>query len=210
MKQQKGIYSVTSPLQFGSVCPMDSVALISAYAPNIRDLYPFVQLDRQPWDCSLAALIVCVVNGLRISEVLNLTLGDKLKDGSVIVKGRKGSNSRRILLPHNAWHNWAWRVENPLLPLFPTNYGKVYRAAERVGLRVKFKGYMRARVTHLGRHGVADMLSETGNSEAVQSCLGHKSANSGDWYKKQVDLEKDRNRKRRQREAQKRESANTQ
>ena len=191
------------PLHLGAGSPMDKVppTMVECFE-NVTRLRPQVA-KMQVWSCALMAGIFGIAYGLRISEVMNMVRGDILANGSVLIKGAKGSASKVIQLSVSCWKPQLLACTDPTLRVWSTNQKVVYRTLVSLGVGVLYPGYLRKRVTHLGRHLQAEQLQMAGLGDYVGDSLGHKSAKSADWYKKEVNLKKDRERKRRQAEAKK-------
>jgi len=139
------------------------------------------------------------VNGLRISEVLALEKRHVTKTGFVIVPAKKGSQARGFQLPLNVANVIRNSDGSKASRLFPVKYAWVRRALLENGVCVLLPGYLNKRVTHAGRHCIADSAIEAEEMALTGEILGHKTKGASQWYNKEIDLEKDRQRKRNQR-----------
>jgi len=198
----QGTCSVTTPLVLGTVSPLDSFHLANALTGQYGDPLKNQATRVQMLGTGALAALFGIVYALRNSEVLSLDMSCVLSDGSIAVRGKKGSEAQRIVIPRECWITGAISHFDKSIRLFPTNYGRCYRAAVSLGLADMFEGHVHQTVTHLGRHQLAGRLMETGQGDLVQDCLRHKSEMSQAWYKGEADLRRDRLRKRLQRERQ--------
>jgi integrase len=140
-----------------------------------------------------------LVYSLRASEVLGLTLGNVLPNGSIVVHSKKHGRTHTIVLPKSSWKQEALARWPRDTPLFATTYKRMYHAARELHWFVRLPGYTKDIVLHLGRHSLANQLVAGGFGDNVSDCLNHNSLGAASWYKKEVDLKKDRERKRIQR-----------
>jgi integrase len=145
------------------------------------------------------AAAFAIVFALRASEVLALTVGDILANGSICVKSKKHGRTHVLSLPKSTWRVGVLTEWQKATPLFATSYPRMYRAAVELGWSVRIPGYSKKIVTHLGRHTLANQLMQSGFGSEVSDSLNHNSHGAAAWYKKEADLVKDRNRKRAER-----------
>ncbi len=132
------------------------------------------------------AMIRLMLNaGLRVSEVLNISLSDiDLTSGRLIVKHGKGGKYRIVWLNEDDLDIIRkWKEIKPHSPLFFTTlFGN--RINDRylramVKRRAKISGITKDVHPHLLRHTFAtDLLKSTKNIRLVQKALGHASLSS--------------------------------
>lgn len=143
------------------------------------DLFPTIQARRnQVRPDAFAAVVVCVVYGMRIGELLRLQSCDICKGDMVVVEAEKGSAAYRIFLPGA----WKWRivggVEGELARLFPCSYRQAYECASKLGVKIEIEGSCNNRVTHAGRYLAADAALKACNERVASDILHHRNAKS--------------------------------
>jgi len=188
--------SAPAPVLVGAACPWDKILLGKYLIDNASTK---VSLSVAPSDlqgCATLAVLFGFVFALRNSEVLSLTMANVLKDGSIALRAKKGGRGTRLMLPNHCLLPAALSTFPKDARLFPTNYHCCYRVARQLGLRVLLPGHERGTATHLGRHMLASDLMAHKLGDIVGDCLTHRSEQSQLWYKMEVDLKKDRDRKR--------------
>lgn len=127
-------------------------------------------------------MLLCLCEGLRISEVLCITSADWRASQKVFIRGKKGSFDRVVSV----------RFFFDELRSFTSSYGYLqaagnrfyfYREFKRLGIIFQSSNSSKASVTHAGRHLLADNLFQHGNDiELSKRTLGHKSVNSTKHY----------------------------
>lgn len=127
-------------------------------------------------------MLLCLTEGLRISEALGILAGDWMAGQKVFIRGKKGSFDRVVSV----------RFFFNELRSFTFNYGCLqaagnrfyfYREFKKLGIIFQSSNSSRASVTHAGRHLLADGLYIRYNDiELSQRTLGHKSVNSTKHY----------------------------
>lgn len=137
-------------------------------------------------------ILLCLCEGLRISEVLDVKADDWRAGEKVFIQGKKGSFDRVVSV----------RFFYNELRSFTFNYGCLaaagnrfyfYREFKKLGIIFQSSNSSRASVTHAGRHLLADNLFQHGNDiKLSQRTLGHKSINSTKHY---VEVKQNKKRK---------------
>ena len=137
-------------------------------------------------------MLLCLTEGLRISEVLSILADDWRAGQKVFIRGKKGSFDRVVSV----------RFFFTELRSFTFNYGCLqaagnrfyfYREFKKLGIIFQSSNSSKASVTHAGRHLLADNLFQHGNDiELSQRTLGHKSVNSTRHY---VEVKQNKKRK---------------
>lgn len=127
-------------------------------------------------------MLLCLTEGLRISEVLSILADDWRAGQKVFIRGKKGSFDRVVSV----------RYFFTELRSFTFNYGCLqaagnrfyfYREFKKLGIIFQSSNSSKASVTHAGRHLLADNLFQHGNDiELSKRTLGHKSVNSTKHY----------------------------
>lgn len=123
-------------------------------------------------------------------------MGGVIGGGHIFIQASKNGISRTINLPQSFWGKTEIAKYPKESKLFPTTYKAMYRAAKELGLAYRPNGYKNNLVTHAGRHRLAENMMNAGFADNVGDALNHRAKNSSAWYKKEVDLAKDRRRKR--------------
>lgn len=131
-----------------------------------------------------AVCCCCVVFGSRVGELLRVTVGDVMPGDVVLVRAEKGSSSYLIYLP--GVYQWSL-----LLPhgssealLWPVSYRKVYEGARKLGLAVRMSTGKNEKVTHSGRYHIARGVNHIAGERVAGDVLGHRSAESINYYLK--------------------------
>lgn len=120
--------------------------------------------------------------GLRISEVLNITYSDIKYNGSILVKGLKGSNDR-IVVPVKFMVYWINFKKHKLVISKSFNRFYFYRLYKKKGVYDSLFSKSNKSVTHIMRYNYIIQLIKTGeNIEQIQQLIGHKSINSTIYY----------------------------
>ena len=127
-------------------------------------------------------MLLCLTEGLRISEVMDILADDWRAGQKVFIRGKKGSFDRVVSV----------RFFFNELRSFTFNYGCLgmagnrfyfYREFKKLGIIFQSSNSSRASVTHAGRHLLADNLFQHGKDiELSKRTLGHKSVNSTRHY----------------------------
>ena len=191
--------SVIAPNDLACVSPLDTYRLVCELWPTVTNLFPNATTRPQSIGPALCAGLICVINGFRISEVLALKISDIMNGATVFVHAKKNGVPRFFHLPNNIINEAVLMNLSKSSKLFPVSYASVKRAFEANNLFALFDGYCVRRITHLGRHMLASGAVASGHGADVGALLGHKSTKASEWYKKEVDLNKDKLRKRRER-----------
>lgn len=137
-------------------------------------------------------MLLCLTEGLRISEALGILADDWRAGQKVFIHGKKGSFDRVVSV----------RFFFNELRSFTFNYGCLqaagnrfyfYREFKKLGIIFQSSNSSKASVTHAGRHLLADNLFQHGNDiELSKRTLGHKSVNSTKHY---VEVKQNKKRK---------------
>lgn len=123
-----------------------------------------------------------VVSGCRVSELLSLSFSDVINYHQVIIRGKKGSNSREFsVLPYVDYFK-LYRG-SPLLIFRAFNYAFVRRAFIRHNIGFVDKNSKNKKITHAPRHQKISQLYKSINElSVVQEVIGHKSQKSTAHY----------------------------
>lgn len=128
----------------------------------------------------LILLILC--HGIRVSELLCIVGKDILTDGTVKIRGLKGSNDR-IIEPYY--------FRKQISGLSGSNFHLgacfsrwwFYRYFKKRGIYIKFKSGQNASVTHVGRVLYAKKIQGfTKDKELTKRSLGHKNIKNTEIY----------------------------
>lgn len=127
-----------------------------------------------------------LTNGLRISEVLNITNSDIATDGSILIHSKKGSNIRYV----SAGRFSDWIGKNPIYfcsQLKNFNRFYYYRLFKKIGLAQVLGNNRNASVTHLFRYAFIDKInSMTKNINDTALIVGHKNSKNTLRYEKKA------------------------
>lgn len=144
--------------------------LMKAYASKTISLTDF------------AVLTLMNDNGLRISEVLNIDYKDITANGSIVVKGLKGSRDRLVYARLGGEY---WNKCKALGGCEHTGRNRFYyyRLCKKFGLGQGFAGKDHNPVTHEFRHRfVTNLLNQGYSIEQVADIVGHKNVSSTMFY----------------------------
>lgn len=120
--------------------------------------------------------------GCRVSEVLSIHSSYITKEGSVYVKGLKGSADRVLKIPEDV-HWWIDQREKGCKVFGDLDRFHIYREYRKQGISAIFGKNEKASVTHLPRHVISiDHATSAAGSKAVQIHLGHKDERSAETY----------------------------
>ena len=201
--QQVLINPVPTPFVFASNNPTDYLAIITRLLPwfSLRAGISDSQLGYTLQRAVPAA--VAIANGVRIGEVLKMKCRQLMSNGVAWVAGEKGSRARNIWIgfqPQMPEMNVA-KWEDSIV--FPWTYQQVYNACKVLGIGELQREHRNFSVTHLGRYRLAQLVQAQAGLRAAAEVLGHRRTSSTEHYIHAVNLEKDRERKQRQRDAEK-------
>jgi integrase len=127
-------------------------------------------------------MLLCLCEGLRISEVLSVTSEDWRAGHKVFVSGKKGSFDRVVTVRYFCEELVHYTRCHGPLHLAGSRY-YYYREMKKLGIIFKSQNSSKASVTHAGRHLLADDLYQRGNDiELSQRTLGHRKSSSTKHY----------------------------
>lgn len=127
-------------------------------------------------------LRLMVLYGLRVSEMLGIKYHDVLRDGSVHVRGLKGS-SDRMCYDSYMMSEWLYIARSQSCDLEMFNRFYVYRLLRKMGLYGRYGNNVNNSVTHNSRHVKGlNMKNEGLAIEVIQHEMGHKSVKSTGYY----------------------------
>ena len=168
---------LSSSAQNTSLCDIDSVS-----GNQLDSFINKVLLCRSLSYVDKGIILLCLCEGLRISEVLDIKADDWRAGNKAFIRGKKGSFDRVVSV----------RFFYNELRSFTFNYGCLaaagnrfyfYREFKKLGIIFQSSNSSKTSVTHAGRHLLADDLYQHGNDiELSQRTLGHKSSNSTKHY----------------------------
>lgn len=122
------------------------------------------------------------VSGCRITEALNVDYLDIADNGSVLIKGLKGSNDRVIFDSELASYFLRYRISE-VNPFVLMNRFTAYRNLKRLGIGIAKKGRKKASITHVFRNEYIRYSKQlTSNKATIAQSVGHKSTKSQDHY----------------------------
>jgi site-specific recombinase XerD len=123
-----------------------------------------------------------ILYGIRVSEMLLIHSKNVYNDGSVYVKGLKGS-SDRLLIDSKYTQQWIGFSEMNMSigAIYSRFY--VYRLFKKIGYYEKFGKNTNNSVTHRARHEKADSMYKAGiQLDNIRKELGQKSIKSTEYY----------------------------
>lgn len=171
---------LASPAQNTSVCNLESSSekLLESFVSKVIAARYIRDVDK-------GIMLLCLCEGLRISEVLCVSADDFRASQKVFVHGLKGSFDRVVTVRyyHSALVDHC-RREHVLQSAGNRFY--FYRLMKKMGISFQSSNSSKASVTHAGRHLLADDIFQRGlDIELSKRTLGHKSVNSTKHYVEQ-------------------------
>ena len=119
-------------------------------------------------------MLLLLAYGLRISEVLNIRKGDINSTGTIIVRGKKGSDDR--LISALQFSEWIYKNRLSFTSILEyRNRWYYYRLFKRLDIHKQMTGNKNTSVTHVFRYAfVADVKAMTGDTDKTAKIVGHK------------------------------------
>lgn len=119
-----------------------------------------------------------LVSGCRVSELLALKWSDLYMGVGFMVQGKKGSNSRLVVV--SGYSGLFSKMREQRCDVFQgLSYGIIYRYYIRHGVVKKMRQNVRRTVTHSGRYDFVERLMKMGcTDEQIKDVIGHKSIKS--------------------------------
>lgn len=161
---------------------IDLCSRSKSLVPSLNESFAKYKERADLIDIEKAVIELLMLNGLRISEVLNILPSDVLSNGYIKIKGLKHSNDR-LVLPINYHQYWQTKFKS-LLPL-KLYYSRFYfyRLFKRIGIYSKYGNNKYNSVTHYFRHEIVLSMKASGiNDLQISEFLGHKSKNNIKYY----------------------------
>ena len=127
-------------------------------------------------------LRLMIMYGLRVSEMLGIRYHDVMRNGSVLVRGLKGS-SDRVCYDSYMMKEWLYIASSGSCDLSLFNRFYVYRLLKKMGLYGRYGNNANNSVTHNSRHVKGLEMKNSGVAiEVIQHEMGHKSIKSTGYY----------------------------
>lgn len=126
------------------------------------------------------------LNGLRISEALAVEADDILSGGAIVIRGKKGSNSRIVQDSANA--DYYVKRHNLNISAFDIcNRFTARRLLQKIGIDIKKDGLSNRSQTHAFREIYFQEIKKTTlTKQEIANQVGHKSLRSQDHYAKKA------------------------
>lgn len=125
------------------------------------------------------------LNGLRISEALAIEADDILMGGAIVIKGKKGSNSRIVQDSLNADY-YKQRHALNISAFDICNRFTARRLLQKIGIDIKKDGLANRSQTHAFREIYFQEIKKTTlTKQEIANQIGHKSLKSQDHYAKE-------------------------
>lgn len=177
--------SVPAPLTVGKP-PLIEIAsysylnhdLVESWAVTDQDTI----LSESFYQPALAAILICKMWGLRISEVLRISSADFSPYGIVFIRSSKKSRNRVIYIPFEPQVLKQIRNADPHFLIFPVPESQCIRIAK--ALHSTFSHAVGARIqrTHAGRYEFARWLMSITTQDDVQYIMGHLDSKNTQCY----------------------------
>lgn len=179
---KQGINSVlTPPAQFAEPCELRSLA---AAAKCLNDM---LSIENKEYPAIVKALTeLHFLYGLRISEVLQVQHQQIMNDGSILIKGLKGS-SDRLVYPVNYRDVWLrLKSQNASIPSYLNRY-YFYRIYKKKGIYATLQANKKASVTHIIRYiYINRLINNNASIDQIQQLIGHKTIKSTLHYANRI------------------------
>lgn len=177
MIKSRSTSELTSSAQNTTLCDIESSSekQLQSFINKVLESTRLSRVDQ-------GIMLLCLCEGLRISEVLCITSADWRAGHKVFVTGKKGSFDRVVTVRYFCEELVHYtRVCGPLFLSGSRYY--YYREMKKLGIVFKSQNSSKASVTHAGRHLLADDLYQRGNDiELSQRTLGHRKSSSTKHY----------------------------
>lgn len=177
MIKSRSISDLTSSAQNTTLCDIESSSdkQLQSFINKVLECTRLSSVDK-------GIMLLCLCEGLRISEVLCVTSADWRAGHKLFISGKKGSFDRvvtvRYFCEELAHHTRYYGG----LHLAGSRY-YYYREMKKLGIVFKSQNSSKASITHAGRHLLADDLYQRGNDiELSQRTLGHRKTSSTKHY----------------------------
>jgi integrase len=122
--------------------------------------------------------------GCRISEVLGVQHSDILRDGSIKISGRKGSNNRIVNCSRLA-DDFVQCRKSKINPFGSFNRFFIHRKFVQYGVIFQSKNSKKRSTTHALRQLKAESIRENENSnDLISQTLGQKNTKNANYYGK--------------------------
>ncbi len=143
----------------------------------------YIAPDSKLSELEKAIIELMFLSGCRISEALGIDSNAILRNGSIQIKGSKGSSDRiiSVILYRDFWLRNKLFIKSVLQP-FSRFY--FYRLFKQLGLSYHMYGKYNMNVTHSLRQLYIESMNEGAvSNELIRNSIGHKSINSQEYYK---------------------------
>lgn len=171
----KSVLSSTAQNTILCVQGSSSEEILNSYIAKVMACPGLSSIDK-------GIMLLCICEGLRISEVLSVTSNDWLSNSKVLIRGKKKSFDRVVSV---LYFGEVMRVFTKNMHSLASagNRFYFYREMKKIGIVFKSGNSSKMSVTHAGRHLLADGIYQMGKDiELSQRTLGHKSVNSTMYY----------------------------
>lgn len=177
-----GVKSAMEPsAQFTGLCALDTTGSSAELLGVVHDFLKFYEFTPEG---AIVGLLYSY--GLRISEVLNISGTDILSNGTIVIRGSKGSENRLISPVYYPEFFFSLRGSKLKIGDLYSRFF-FYRQFKKFGIYAYFGNNKHASVTHSLRHLSVLNLKEMGlQSAEIGKLIGHKSSNSIAYYEKQI------------------------
>jgi integrase/recombinase XerD len=164
--------------------------------PNVLSEEEVFRIIQNPENLKHKAILSTIYGGgLRISEAINLRIGDiNSKDGYIFIKGAKGKKDRKTVLSEyllNILRKYYIRYK-PSYWLFEGQSGEKYSTASIAKIfrkAVKETNSNPWATVHTLRHSFATHCIQNGvNMRHIQNMLGHNSPKTTELYTKTIEI----------------------
>ena len=151
-----------------------------------QQAYFYRNVDRMINDISNISLRAFISlqlnNGLRVSDVLNISYSDITPRGQILVRQGKGSNSK-VVSDFQYIDFYLDCKKRQVNPFSDYNRFFIYRLYKKYDIYQKNKGQKNASITHAPRKILAQSLQNDGFTlDEIKVALGHNSKRSTEYY----------------------------
>jgi integrase len=143
-----------------------------------------IELIKQYSELQYEIIKILYLHGLRISEVLDISIYDHIKEDIWLIRVKKGGDNTTITISN--WKKILMLSGGLNGKLFGSiNRQTIHRTCVKYSLTIKKKNSVKNATTHSFRNNNAKLLMQKfGSSEIVKDIMNHKSKKSQETYLK--------------------------
>lgn len=180
-----------------AISPLSCARNTTKYYYKTPDFWPSLKVligdeyvqEHRMHPVAKSAVKVAFLYILRISEVLQLTVGDVVTADRVICRGKKKSRSSLLWLPDIKSQLTYFPGATADTRLFPVTYLQCYRSCVISGIHTIRQEMKNKAATHLSRYVFAQYVSKDLSASELQDLMKHNNINSQSFYLQRGDVQ---------------------